>query len=255
MFVSMRTVLLTWATCKHATSCLRHTVGMRFPSKTTTLSGRHTAVGTIAGLEGNPEVAFEEWWLKMVLAYRRPYVFHLKFRYSEAREDFLAGAFQYVMADDSLRDSWEQCAADITLAANRMNAIVRPARRDSAKVLTGSEQEAYCPALDLSQLGDVIERFRRLRSARFFDCFQWWKGAGNYYDYETTHHLVAAIVKYECEDGVRRDSFPYTRRLLQHSTQAPHLAEILFRKIHLSPYLCLLLSDRATSHIGLIKVH
>ncbi|WP_440856938.1 hypothetical protein [Pseudomonas syringae] len=202
-----------------------------------------------------PEVAFEEWWLKMVLAYRRSYVFHLKFRSSEAREDFLAGAFQYVMADDSLQDSWEQCAADIALAANRMNAIVRPARRDSAEVLTGSEQEAYCPALDLSQLGDVIERFRRLRSARFFDCFQWWKGAGNYYDYETTHHLVAGIVKYECEDGVRRDSFPYTRRLLQHSTQAPHLAEILFRKIHLSPYLCLLLSDRATSHIGLIKVH
>src|SRR5690606_23087183 len=78
-----------------------------------------------------PEVAFEEWWLKMVLACGRPYVFHLKFRSAHAREDFLACAFQYVMADDSLQDTWEQCAADIALSANGMNAIVRPARRDS----------------------------------------------------------------------------------------------------------------------------
>ncbi len=206
----------------------------------------------------NTEVAFEEWWLKMVLAYRRPYVFHLKFRSTQARKDFLAGAFQYVMADDSLHDSWEQCAADIALSENRMNAIVRPARRDSDEVRTGSvasEQEAYCPALDLSQLDDVIERYRRLPNERVFDCFQWWKEARNYYDYETTHHLVEGIVKYECEDGARRDSFPYTRLLLQHSTQAPHLAEILFRKIHSSRYACLLLCNRATSHIGLIQIH
>lgn len=147
------------------------------------------------------EVAFKEWWLKMVLAYRRPYVFYLKFRSAQSREDFLAGAFQYVMADDFLHDSWEQCAADIALSENRMNAIVRPARRDSDEVRTGSvgsEQEAYCPALDLSQLDDVIERYRRLPNERVFDCFQWWKDARNYYDYETTHHLVEGIVKYEC---------------------------------------------------------
>ena len=204
------------------------------------------------------EVAFKEWWLKMVLAYRRPYVFHLKFRSAQLREDFLAGAFHYVMADDSLHDSWEECAADIALSENRMNAIVRPARRDLDEVRTGfvaSEQEAYCSALDLSQLDDVIEHYRRLRNERVFDCFQWWKEARNYYDYETTHHLVAGIVKYECEEGVGRDSSPYTHLLLQHSTQAPHLAEILFRKIHSSRYACLLLRDRATSHIGLIKIH
>lgn len=204
------------------------------------------------------EVAFKEWWLKMVLAYRRPYVFYLKFRSAQSREDFLAGAFQYVMADDFLHDSWEQCAADIALSENRMNAIVRPARRDSDEVRTGSvgsEQEAYCPALDLSQLDDVIERYRRLPNERVFDCFQWWKDARNYYDYETTHHLVEGIVKYECEDDARRDSFPYTHLLLQRSTQAPHLAEILFRKIHSSRYACLLLRHRATSHIGLIQIH
>lgn len=205
----------------------------------------------------NPEVAFEEWWLKMVLAYSRPFVFHLKFRSAQAREDFLAGAFQYVMADDSLLDSWEQCAADIVLSANSLNAIVRPAR-DSVEASTGSaarEQQAYCSALDLSQLDEVIERYRHLPNVRFFDCFQWWREAGDYYDYGTTHHLVAGIVKYECEDGVRRDSFPYTRLLLKHSTQAPHLAEILLRKIHSSRYACLMLCDRATSHIGLIKIH
>ncbi len=118
-----------------------------------------------------------------------------------------------------------------------------------------NEQEAYCSALDLSQLDDVIERYRRLRNERVFDCFQWWKEVRNYCDYETTHHLVEGIVKYECEDGARRDSFPYTRLLLQRSTQAPHLAEILFRKIHSSRYACLLLRERATSHIGLIQMH
>ncbi len=205
----------------------------------------------------NPEVAFEEWWLKMVLAYSQPFVFHLKFRSAQAREDFLAGAFQYVMADDSLQDSWEQCAADIVLSANSLNAIVRPAR-ESVDASTGSaarKQQAYCSALDLSQLDEVIERYRHLPNVRFFDCFQWWREAGDYYDYGTTHHLVAGIVKYECEEGVRRDSFPYTRLLLKHSTQAPHLAEILFRKIHSSRYACLLLCDRATSHIGLIQIH
>ncbi|CAN7445804.1 hypothetical protein LJR277_002849 [Pseudomonas sp. LjRoot277] len=206
----------------------------------------------------NPEVAFEEWWLKMVLAYRQPYVFHLKFRSAQAREDFLACAFQYVMADDSLQDTWEQCAADIALSPNRMNAIVRTARRDSDEVLIGSvasEQEAYCPALDLSQLDEVIERYRHLPNERIFDCFQWWRETSDYYEYGTTHHLVAGIVKYECEEGAGRDSSPYTRLLLQHSTQAPHLAEILFRKIHSSHYACLLLRDRATSHIGLIQIH
>lgn len=214
----------------------------------------------LKGARGERRGAFEEWLRKMVIASDRYYVFDIEFADSDEHSDFLEAAYEFLEKDESLESGWRDCAIDIALNANRIDAIAYEwkSENDGSGRDGKSKVKKYFEELDIAQLECVVSRYVDKPTDTFLDILEWWESSdrGGYaMDYGIPHNIVWAIVKSERNLYSPRSSFPITQKLLGLAKGSPPLAGILLTSIFNSRYECFLLSSLSTSHVGLIKIY
>ncbi|UUY08995.1 hypothetical protein LRS11_02890 [Pseudomonas sp. J452] len=199
---------------------------------------------------------FKVWLSKIVMASDVSYVFDMEFSGNDERDEFLEAAYKYVEADDSLFESWDKIAADIALDVNRIGSIVEMGR----VVAFGSDGRndsppQYYEQLDLEPLAGVIARLLKKPREGLLEAYQWWMEAERHSGhYGMVHNIVWAIVSGERNLYNVNSSFPITRRLFELSNKSPRLLGVLVSGISAPKYLCYLLSNLSTNHLGLVRI-
>jgi hypothetical protein len=200
--------------------------------------------------------AFKIWLSKMVMASDVSYVFDMEFAGRDECDEFMEVAYKYIESDDSIYEGWEEIAADIALDANRIGSIVEKGRVLAFGSNRGDESPPqYYEQLDLDPLADVIARLLRKPREGLLEAYQWWSEAERHSGhYGMVHHVVWAIVKSERNLYSVNSSFPITKKLIELSGSSPKLLGVLTSGIFAPKYLCYLLSNLSTNHLGLVRV-
>lgn len=196
--------------------------------------------------------AFKEYATRMPMAADRPYVFEIDFDHGVDLDEFLECAFNYIVDDASLREDWEACAADIAISYNRVESLTQ------IQTATATTAIVYNESLSLSPLAGVISNSMRKPKNTLLEKITWFKEGyrGGFHDRDrVSDNLVWLIIKHERNIYSSRDSFPLTKKLIELSHTSPKLINLLFTHAYDSAYLCFLLSNRPTSHIGLIELY
>lgn len=196
--------------------------------------------------------AFEEYTTRMRIVADRPYVFEIDFDHDVDLDEFLECAFNYVVADESLREDWEPCAADIAICYNRVESLTQ------IETATATSGIVYNDSLNLTPLAQVINNLMRKPKNTLLEKITWFSEGyrGGFHDRDRVSDcLVWLIIKHEQNTYSPRNSFPITKKLIELSYTTPKLINLLFTYVGDSAYLCFLLSHRPTSHIGLIELY
>jgi len=196
--------------------------------------------------------AFKEYTIKMRLAADRPYVFEIDFDHHVDLDEFLECAFDFIIADASLREDWCSCAADIAISYNRVESLTQ------ITTASATTEIVYNDSLNLNPLAGVINNLMRKPKNTLLEKITWFEEGdrGGFHGRDRiSDSLVWLIIKHERNTYAQRNSFALTKKLIDLSTTSPKLINLLFTHVHDSGYLCFLLSHRPTSHIGLIELY
>ncbi|MDU8357936.1 hypothetical protein [Pseudomonas syringae group sp. J309-1] len=219
------------------------------------------------GRPGDSQCVFFNWMVKMAISSGHSFVFDIFPRGCQEQEEFLDVILEFILADDSLRDSWQDCAIDVALASNRLDILVYDAgppmsftatpKGDVVPETKGNVVRAYCSELDIRQLNWILDDLARRAPVDELDMMDWWVDAqrGRYSDYGYLFHMVLAIVKNERLSHSSHSSFLRTQQLVSLIDQSPRMARYLLVEVNLTKYSCFLLSELGTSHLGFIKVY
>ncbi|AZC84684.1 hypothetical protein [Pseudomonas chlororaphis] len=210
------------------------------------------------------DFAFAEYAKKMRLASDRAYVFEIDFDHDIDTQEYLECAYNYIAADESLFQSWEDCAADVAINHYQVESIIKtrppivlgaaPPKQSEAT----QQNETYRTALDLSLLSQIMPTLINMPTPTLLEGADWWRESSRYGHAgreSLSEHLVWLIIRHEHNAYSLRDSFPLTRKLIDLASDAPKLLGILFTDTSYPPYLCFLLSSSSTNHLGLIQVY
>lgn len=200
----------------------------------------------------NASQAFNEYTVRMRLATDRPYVFEIDFDDEIDTDEFLECAFNYVSSDESLQADWHACAADIALSYNRLESLIKEQTNRS------TNEFIYNHALNLNPLTLVIDNLTSKPKNTLLEGITWFLEGdrGGYHDRDRISDTLAwLIIKHERNIYSPHNSFPLTKKLITLSRTRPKLINILFSHVSDPPYLCCLLSNRETNHIGLIELY
>jgi hypothetical protein len=212
----------------------------------------------------NPDAAFAEYVAKMRLAVGHSYIFEIDFDQDVDIQQYLECALNYLLADKTLFESWEECSADVAINHNGISSIIKILPPIELNVRSGRPKETsqlkerYCDALDISLVSSLIYNLSSRPSSTLLEGAEWWRECADYrYRSRETasENLVSLIIRHENNLHFARDSFPITRKLINVSTRAPKLAGALFNDTNYPSYVCFLLSNVETNHIGLIRVY
>lgn len=212
----------------------------------------------------DPEAAFSEYITKMRLATGTIAIFQIDFDMGIDVKQFLECALNYIAADRTIFDSWEDCAANVAISHSRVRAITRKPsplvvrKRPGQPDEVSQEPESYCEALDLSQLHSMIYNLSSAPPTTLMEGAKWWHDVTRYRFRDTgsiSEHLVHLIIQREQNIYSPRDSFPLTRKLIELAHRSPKLTGALFSDVYHPPYLCFLLSNPETNQFGLINVY
>lgn len=198
------------------------------------------------------DMAFAEYVIRMSVAAERPYVFEIDFDHDVNLGEFMGCALSFIKSDQTLREDWSDCAADIALSCNRPESLTQrlPA--------TASSVAIYADALSLQPLDGVINNLLSKPKTTLLEAITWFRegSRGGFDDRDRiSDHLVWFIIAHEHNAYSVHSSFPMTQELIEHSRSAPKLINFLFFHISEPAYLCFLLSFRPTSHIGLTELY
>lgn len=204
-----------------------------------------------------PDEAFAEYATKMRLASDRSYVFEIDFNYEIDAEEYLQCAYNYLAADKTLREGWGECATEVALSYNGITSITRT-QTQYALNHVDSDNESYCEALDISLLGTVTSHITNKSTQTLLEGADWWAVSSRYGYFSRdrlTEHLVWLIIRNERNTYSPADSFPITRKLMDLASSSPKLLGMIFTEVSYPPFLCFLLSNFPTNHIGLIELY
>lgn len=208
----------------------------------------------------NPDAAFAEYVAKMSLAAGHVAIFDIDFDLDIDVRQFLECAYTYAIADQSLFDDWEDCAADVAINHHRPEVLTKKrirkvsVQRDHDRVCA----EQYADALDPSHLDDIVRHLTSLEPATLLEAGKWWDNASDYRfaSRETVSgYLIYLIIRHEQNLYSGHNSFPVTRKLIKLSQGSPKLLAALFTHSTIPAYVCFLLSQPDINHIGLINVY
>lgn len=212
----------------------------------------------------DPDAAFAGYVAKMRVAVGHAYVFEIDFDQDIDIQQYLECAYNFIAADQTLFESWEECAAEVAINHNRVDSIIkiRPPielrASPSHPVEVSQQAERYCDALDISLVNSIIHNLASRPPTTLLEGAEWWRESINYrYTGRETvsEHLVSLIIRHENNLYSPRDSFPITRKLINLSYRSPKLAGALFSDTSYPSYLCFLLSNVETNYLGLIRVY
>lgn len=212
----------------------------------------------------NPDAAFEKYVAKMRLAVGHSCIFEIDFDQDIDIQQYLECAFNFIASDKTLSESWEECAADVAINHNRIDSIIKiwppielPVKPSLPKEVS-QRTERYCEALDISLANSIIFNLASRPPTTLLESAEWWRETGDYrYARRETasEHLISLIIHHELNLYSPRDSFPVTRKLIKMSFRSPKIAGALFSDTTYPPYLCFLLSNVETNHLGLIRIY
>lgn len=215
----------------------------------------------------NSQRVFLNWMVKMAISSEHYFIFDIFPRGCQEQDDFLDIMLEFILADDSLRDTWQDCAIDVALASNRLDILAYDAgppmsftatpKDDVVPETKGNVVRAYCSELDIRQLNWILDDLARRAPVDALDMMDWWVDAqrGRYSDYGYLFHMVLAIVKNERLSHSSHSSFLRTQQLVSLIYQSPRMARYLLVEVNLTKYFCFLLSELGTSHLGFIKIY
>ena len=212
----------------------------------------------------DPDAAFAEYITRMRLATGTIAIFQIDFDLGIDVKQFLECALNYIAADSTIFDSWEDCAANVAISHSRVRAITRKAsplvvrKRPGQPDDVSQDPEPYCEALDLSQLHSMIYNLSSVPPTTLMEGAKWWSDVTHYRFQDIgsiSGHLVHLIIQREHNVYSPRDSFPLTRKLIDLAHRSPKLTGALFSDLYHPPYLCFLLSNPETNQFGLISVY
>lgn len=195
--------------------------------------------------------AFDEYTIRMRMAADRPYVFEIDFDHSVDLDEFLECAFNYIANDESLREDWGACAADIAVSHHRIESLtqIHPATTTTSIV--------YNESLNLCPLAGIISDSVRKPKNTLLEKITWFEEhRASVFDRDRiSDSLVWLILKHERNIYSSNNSFPLTKKLINLSSTAPKLINLMFTHVYDPAYLCFLLCYRKTNHIGLIELY
>ncbi|WP_411561642.1 hypothetical protein [Pseudomonas shirazensis] len=211
-----------------------------------------------------PDEAFAEYVSKMQLAAGEASIFEIDFELDIEIQQFLECAFNYIALDNTIFETWEGCATDVALNHNRIDAIIKKPSLRKKTLSPGqpsemnAPEESYCDALDTSQLKNIVQNLTSRPPTTLLEGGEWWS---NVKDYRFTsretasEYLIHLILRHEHNLYNYQNSFPITRKLIKLAPRAPKLLGALFTDPTYPAYVCFLLSDPETNHLGLINVY
>ncbi|WP_240222542.1 hypothetical protein [Rheinheimera hassiensis] len=200
----------------------------------------------------DPNQAFTEYTIKMCVATDRSYVFEIDFEHGIDIDEFLECAFNHIVSDTSLRDSWRACATEMAISHNGIESLTQ------IQAASTSAEAIYHDTLNLNPLAQVIDNLASRQPCTLLEGKIWFEDGWlrNFHEPDSiSARLVWLIIKHEKNVYSIENSFPITRKLIALSSNAPKLLNLLFADISLPAYLCFLLSNRPTNHIGLIELY
>jgi hypothetical protein len=212
----------------------------------------------------DPDEAFAQYVTKMKLAVGRLHVFDIDFELDVDIQQYLTCAYNYISSDTSLLESWEQAAADVAINHHRIDGIIKKHTPRVIRITQGEphevvqQPEPFCEALDLSQLDSMIFNLASKVPASLFERAEWWKDVTRYRSWgqsTISECLLHVIIRNEDNIYNPEDSFPITRKLIEFSSRSPKLSGALFSNINHPPFICYLLSNPDTNHLGLISIY
>jgi hypothetical protein len=205
------------------------------------------------------EQAFSVYVTKMSLASDRSLIFDIDLSHEINSGEYLQAAYSYIMADQTLHDGWTECAADVAIGDRGIDSIVRIqhwATQSTDRV--NEDMPTYSQELDLTLVAGVINSIVSRPPCTLLEGADWWNESTRH-GYSSrermTENLVWLIIKHERNLYSPGDSFPYTRRLIDSAISSPKMLGMLFEDTSYPPFLCFLLSNFQTNHIGLINLY
>lgn len=211
----------------------------------------------LRALRPTPDEAFAEYASKMRLASGRLYVFDIDFDHEIDAEEYLQCAYNYLIKDETLYESWEECAADVALSHNGVSSLTEALPRPALST-NSSDNKIYTDALDISLLDTVTNSITSKSNQTLLEGAEWWHTSTQYRycsHERMSGYLVWLIISHEHNSYSPENSFPITRKLISLARSAPRLLGSLFSDISRPQFLCFLLSNLETNHIGLISLY